>query len=111
MTLNIRAAQDNWHTIGEDDVYCYYNKSDQIGVTSNTAEDNRLMEQITLLKKVNSDLYGYVLEKIVEPVRNVQVKDMEINKSRSTQPTTSEGEMKAKKLKKVNKKKSKKLKM
>jgi len=105
VALNIRAAQDNWHTIDEDDCY-YYNKSDQICVTSNTAEDNRLMEQIASLKKVNSDLYVYALEKIVEPLSSFQVKDMKSNRSRSTQPPAS---FKAKKLKKVNKKKSKKM--
>jgi pre-rRNA-processing protein IPI3 len=108
VALNIRATQDNWHTFDEDDVY-YYNKSDHIPVTSNTAEDNRLLEQIASLKKVNSDLYGYALEKIVEPFSSVQVKDMKSNKSRSTQPAASKREMKAKKLKKVNKKRSKNL--
>jgi hypothetical protein len=108
VALNIRATQDNWHTVDDDDVY-YYNKSDHIPVTSNTGEDNRLLAQITSLKKVNSDLYGYALEKIVEPFRSVQVKDMKSNKSRSTQPTASKREMKAKKLKKANKKKSKNL--
>lgn len=108
VAVNIRVTQDNWHTIDEDDVY-YNNKSDQICVTSSTAEDNRLLEQITSLKKVNSDLYGYALEKIVEPLSSVQVKGMKSNRSRSTQPATLKGEMKAKKLKKVNKKKSKKL--
>lgn len=108
VALNIRATQDNWHTIDEDDVY-YYNISDHIPVTSNTAEDNKLLEQIASLKKVNSDLYEYALEKIVEPLGSVQVKGMKSSNSRSTQPAASKREMKAKKWKKVNKKKSKNL--
>jgi hypothetical protein len=108
VAINIRATQDNWHTVYEDDVY-YYNKSDCIPVTSNIAEDDRLLEQIASLKKVNSDLFGYAVEKTVEPFSIVQVKDMKSNMSRSTQPAASRREMKAKKLKKVNKKKSKNL--
>ena len=110
VALNIRSTQDNWHTIDEDDDYSY-NKSDHISVTSNTAEDKRLMEEITSLKKVNSDLYVFAWEKILEPFSSVQVKDMKSNRSRSTQPAVLKHEMKTKKLKKVNKKKSKKLKV
>jgi hypothetical protein len=110
VAINIRTTQDNWHTIDEDDVY-YYNKSDHISVTSNNAEDRRLMEQIVSLKKVNSDLYKFALEKILQPFNNIQVEDMKSNSPRSIQPAASKCDMKADKLKKMNKKKSKKLKM
>lgn len=70
-----------------------------------------LMEQIVSLKKVNSDLYGFALEKILQPFSNIQVEDMKSNRPRSTQPAASKCEVKAEKLKKVNKKKSKKLKV
>ncbi|GFG34181.1 hypothetical protein Cfor_08160 [Coptotermes formosanus] len=111
VALNIRATQDNWHTIDEDDVY-YYDKSDHISVTSSTAEDSRLMEQIVSLQKVNSDLYGFALEKILQPFCDIQVQDMKSKRQGSTQPAASKCEVKAKKLKKkANKKKSKKLKV
>lgn len=108
VALNIRSTQDKWHAIDKDDVY-YYEKSGHISVTSNIAEDKRLMEQIDSLKKINSELYRFALGKTVGPFSSVLVKDVKNNSS--TQPTSSKDEMKAKKLKKVNKQKSKKLKV
>jgi pre-rRNA-processing protein IPI3 len=105
VAVSIQMIQDKWYGIHNDDDYD--NKSDHISVSSSTAEDSGLKEQIISLKKINSDLYGFALEKILEPFSNVKMEDVKTNRSNSTQPAASKSMKKSQKLKK---KKSNKLK-
>ncbi|PNF43726.1 WD repeat-containing protein 18 [Cryptotermes secundus] len=104
VAVSIQMTQDKWY--GDDDYYYYDSKSDHMAVTSSTTEDSGLKEQIISLKKINSDLYGFALEKILQPFSSNQTEDVKSNRSNSTQPAASKSLMKAQKLKK---KKSKKL--
>jgi pre-rRNA-processing protein IPI3 len=103
VAVSIRMIQDKWYGIHNDD---YGNKSDHISASSSTAEDKGLKEQIMSLKKINSELYGFALDKILQPFSHVQTEEVKSNRSSSNQPATSKLVKKSQKLKK---KKSKKL--
>ncbi|KDR21830.1 WD repeat-containing protein 18 [Zootermopsis nevadensis] len=103
VAISIRMTQSNWHAIDDDDD----KKSDRISVISSTSEVTALKEQIVSLKKVNSDLYGFAVKKLLQPFSDIQVQNMEGNGPSSMQPTVSKSVQKLKKIKKIKKKKSK----
>lgn len=101
VAVSIRMIQDKWYGFHDD--YDHDNKSDHISIPSSTTEENGLKEQIMSLKKINSDLYGFALDKILQPISHVQIEDVKSNGSSSNQYAAS------KSVKKLKKKKSKNL--
>ncbi|XP_069686456.1 WD repeat-containing protein 18-like isoform X1 [Periplaneta americana] len=107
LEISIRTTQDNLY---EDDDKDFEDKqqSDIIGSNMIDAGGNGMVEQINALKKINSDLYNYTIEKILQPFNDVQVKTTTKTKPNMNQ-ATSVSAMKNVKFSKI-KKKSKKLK-
>lgn len=104
MAISVRMTQSNWHAIDDDngDDY-YYKKSDSISVASSTSEVRALKEQLASLKKINSDLYGFAVEKLLKPFSDIQVQDEKSSGPSTMHPTASKSVLKAQKLKKIKK--------
>jgi hypothetical protein len=104
LAVSIRMIQDKWYGVHDGDDHG--NKSDQVSVSSSTTEDSGLKEQIMSLKKINSDLYGFALDKILQPISHVQIEDVKSNRSSPNKSAASKSVKKLKMLKKLKKKKS-----
>jgi pre-rRNA-processing protein IPI3 len=103
VAVSVKTTHSDWHTI--DDDHLYDKKSDHVSVTSSTSETSGLQEQINSLKKINSDLYEFAVQKLLQPFSDIQEQGTKCNGQSSLQPASSKSVLKVKKMKK--KKKSK----